>query len=127
MHIFGGTNHSAEKFFKRIRKEKGKARAVDDLDNIQTERTPQKCFRCGSEDHMIANVQIYQKIMRNGKSKYILMKKVIMHATTAIITVNKRYMDLWHACLAMTNILVKIMVTIFICPIRFWIMEHGVT
>ena len=25
-----------------------------DLDNRLTERTPQKCFRCGSEDHIIA-------------------------------------------------------------------------
>ena len=23
------------------------------MDNRQTERTPQKCFRCGSEDHLI--------------------------------------------------------------------------
>ena len=49
----GGKNHSAEKYFKRIRKEKKKARAVDALDNIRTERTPRKCFICGSEDHLI--------------------------------------------------------------------------
>ena len=50
----GGTNYSAEKCFKRIIKEKEKARAVDVSSNRQMERTPQKCFRCGSEDHMIA-------------------------------------------------------------------------
>ena len=50
----GGNNHSAEKFFKRIRKEKGKSRAVDVLSNRKMERTPRKCFRCGSEDHIIA-------------------------------------------------------------------------
>ena len=50
----GGNNHSAEKCFKRIRKEKEKARAVDVSSNIHTERPPWKCFRCGSEDHMIA-------------------------------------------------------------------------
>ena len=54
MHIFGGKNNSAGKFFKRIRKEKEKARAVDVSSNRNTERPPQKCFRCGSEDHMIA-------------------------------------------------------------------------
>ena len=41
--------------------------------------------------------------MKNGESKYILMKKVIVHATTAKIIVTIRYMHLWHECLAMTN------------------------
>ena len=53
----GGTNHSAEKFFKRIRKEKEKACAVDASDNRRTERTPRKCFRCGYEYHIIAKCQ----------------------------------------------------------------------
>ena len=51
--VCGGNNHSAEKCFKRIRKEKKKARAVDVSSNKKMECTPQKCFRCGSEDHMI--------------------------------------------------------------------------
>ena len=38
----GGVNHSAEKCFKRIRKEKEKACAVDVTSNRQMERTPQK-------------------------------------------------------------------------------------
>ena len=50
----GGNNHSAEQCFKRIRKEKEKARAVDVSSNRQVERPPRKCFRCGSEDHFIA-------------------------------------------------------------------------
>ena len=50
----GGVNHSAEKCFKMIRKEKGKAHVVDVSSNRQMERTPRRCFRCGSEDHMIA-------------------------------------------------------------------------
>ena len=50
----GGANHSAEKCFKNIRKEKGKSRAAGDSDNRRMERTLQKCFRCGSEDHIIA-------------------------------------------------------------------------
>ena len=45
----GGTNHSAEKCFKSIRKENKKSRAVDASDNRQTERTSRKRFRCGSE------------------------------------------------------------------------------
>ena len=43
-----------EKCFKRIRKEKEKARAVDVSSNRNSERPPRKCFRCGSEYHMIA-------------------------------------------------------------------------
>ena len=50
----GGNNHSAEKCFKRIRKEKEKARSAGTSSNINEERPPCKCFRCGSEDHMIA-------------------------------------------------------------------------
>ena len=52
----GGTNQSAEKCFKRIRKEKGKARASGASDNRQTERTSSKCFRYGSEDNLIAKI-----------------------------------------------------------------------
>ena len=50
----GGTNHSAESFFKRIRKENEKDFAAGASDNRRTEQTPRKCFRCGSEDHLIA-------------------------------------------------------------------------
>ena len=53
MHIFGVIHHSAEQRFKRLRKEKEKSCVVDVTTNRQMERTPQKCFRCGSEDHMI--------------------------------------------------------------------------
>ena len=49
----GINNHSADLFFKRIRQEKEKARAVDVSSNRDSERPPRKCFRCGSEDHMI--------------------------------------------------------------------------
>ena len=50
----GGNNHSSEKCFKRIRKEKEKARAVDVSSNRNSERPPCKCVRCGSEYQMIA-------------------------------------------------------------------------
>ena len=59
----GGNNHSAEKFFKRIRKEKEKARAVGVSSNRHMERPPRKCFRCGSEDHMIAKCPKPQNII----------------------------------------------------------------
>ena len=51
--FFVGANQSAEKCFKRIRQGKGKYRTAGHSENIQEERTPQKCFRCGSEDHLI--------------------------------------------------------------------------
>ena len=67
-HFFGGNNHSAEKIFKRIRNEKQKARAVDVSSNRHMERPPWKCFRGGSEDHMIAkcpNPPKYNQKRRN--------------------------------------------------------------
>ena len=66
-----------------IRKEKEKARAVDASDNIQTERTPWKCFRCGSEYNLIAKCPKPTKDIEKRQSKYVLMKNVIVHATTA--------------------------------------------
>ena len=58
----------------------------------------------------LQNIQSHQKIMRNGEIKYVIMKKLILHATPAIITVTKRYMHLWHVCLSMMNVQVKVMV-----------------
>ena len=45
----------------------------------------------------------------NSESKYVSMKKVIVHATTAKITVTKRYMHLWHACLITMSVLMEIL------------------
>ena len=45
------------------------------------------------------------------------MKKLIVQVTTAKITATKRYMHLWQVCLAMTNVQVKIMVTVHNWPI----------
>ena len=50
----GLNNHSVEKCFKRIRKEKEKARSAGTSFNKDSDRPARKCFRCGSEDHMIA-------------------------------------------------------------------------
>ena len=40
--------------FQKDQKEEKKARADGDSDKRRTERTPCKCFRCGSEDNLIA-------------------------------------------------------------------------
>ena len=50
----GLNNHSAEKCFKRIRQEKENSRAVGISSNRTSDHPPRKCFRCGSEGHMIA-------------------------------------------------------------------------
>ena len=39
---------------KNIRKEKEKARSAGTLSNKNSDRPDRKCFRCGSEDHLIA-------------------------------------------------------------------------
>ena len=62
----GGVNHSAEQCFKKVRKEKEKARAVDVSSYRQMERTPQKCFRCRSEDHMIAKCPKQECFIEKG-------------------------------------------------------------
>ena len=41
-------------FFKKIRKEKEKVRSAGNLSNKNSDRPARKCFRCGSEDHLIA-------------------------------------------------------------------------
>ena len=58
------------------------------------------------------NVQSRLERMKNGGKNYLLMKKVIVHATTTKITVTKIYMHLWHVCMEMTNFLVEILVDV---------------
>ena len=74
--FFGGNNHSVEKCFKRIRKEKEKARAFDVTSNRHMERTPRKCFRCGSEDHMIAKCPKSPKDNEKRRNQVFLNEKV---------------------------------------------------
>ena len=45
---------SSENCFKNTRQEKEKSRAAGHSDNIQTEQTSRKRFRCGSQYHLIA-------------------------------------------------------------------------
>ena len=42
------------KCFKKIRKEKERARSSGTSSNKNSDRPARKCFRCGSEDHIIA-------------------------------------------------------------------------
>ena len=51
----GLNNHSVEKCFKKIRKEKEKARSACTSSNKNLDCPARKCLRCVSEDHMIAN------------------------------------------------------------------------
>ena len=108
----GGNNHSAEKFFKRIGKEKEKARSVDVTYNRHMVRPHQKFFICGSEYHMIAKCPKPLKDNKKRRKQVRSMKKVIVHATTAKIMMTIGYTHLWHECLAMTNVQVKSMVTV---------------
>ena len=41
--------------------------------------------------------------LQNVQSKYVLIKRLTVHATTVKIIVTARYMHLWHKCIAMTN------------------------
>ena len=69
----GLSNHSVEKCFKNIRKEKEKARSAGTSSKINSDRPAQKCFRCGSEDHLIAKCtkppKDIEKRRKSGKSK----------------------------------------------------------
>ena len=74
----GGNNHSAEKYFKRVRQEEEKFDAAGALDNRQTKRTPWKCFRYGSQDHLIAK---FLKPLKNEKlQKQVPFNKNVNHA-----------------------------------------------
>ena len=50
----GISNHSVEKCFKKIRKEKEKARSAGTSSKKESDHPLRNFFRCGSEDHMIA-------------------------------------------------------------------------
>ena len=62
-----------EKCFKNIRKEKEKTRSADTSSNKSSDRPARKCFRCGSEDHLIAKCskppKDSEKRLKSDKSK----------------------------------------------------------
>ena len=91
----GGANHSAE-FFNSIRQVKEKSCAAGYSDNRQTECTPRKRFRCGSEDDLIAKFLKPPKENKKRRKQVLLMDKVIVHATMARITVTKINIHLWN-------------------------------
>ena len=94
-------NHSMTKCFKKIRKEKDKARSDGTSSNKNSDFPARKCFRCVSKDHMLAKCPKPHK--DSGK------RHLSDHATTAMMTTTLRYTHLWHKCLVMTNAKVKTM------------------
>ena len=50
--------------------------------------------------------------MRNGESQYVLMKKEIVHATTAKITMTISNYEVNKIYLIITNVLVEILVIV---------------
>ena len=63
-------------FSKKSDSKRKKSLAAGDSDNIQTERTPRKCFRCGSEDHLIAKCPKPPKENEKRRKQVRLNEKV---------------------------------------------------
>ena len=123
----GGTNHSSESFFKRIRLEKEKSCASSHSDNRGTERTSKKCFRCRSEDHLITKFPKSQKYYEKRRKQVRFNEKGNRARDNSKKTVTKIYIHICHSCLVMANVLVEILVTIHNRQIGFWILEQRVT
>ena len=106
-----------------IIKWKEKSCAAGDSDNIQTERTPRKRFRCGSEDNLIEkcpkppkyNEKRQNQVHFSERGDHVSQKNV----TTAKIMTTKSYMYLWHVCLIIVKLLVGILVIVCNWPIGF--------
>ena len=71
----GLSNHSVEKCFKKIRKDKEKASSAGTSSNKNSDRPARKCFRCGSEDHLIAKCPKPPKDDKKKHKKVGLRKK----------------------------------------------------
>ena len=76
------------------------------------ERTPRKCFRCGSEDHMIEKCPKPPKDNEKRRKQVLFNKKGNRACDNGKKKTTKRYMHLWHECPAMTNVQVKSMVIV---------------
>ena len=59
-----------------FQKDKEKARAIDVSSNRNSERPPRKCFRCGSEYHMIAKYPKPPKDNEKRRKKVCFNEKV---------------------------------------------------
>ena len=68
----GLTNHSVGKCFKKIRKDKEKARSAGASSNNNFDRPPRKYFRCGSVDHLIPK---FPKPPKDGEKKNVKKDK----------------------------------------------------
>ena len=101
-----------EKCFKNIRKEKEKAHSDGTSSIKNSDRPAQKCFRCGSEDHMIAKCPNPPKDSEKRCKSENLSKMLIVYATIAMMTMTIRYTHLWHECLVMINAKVNTMVRV---------------
>ena len=58
------------------------------------------------------NVPNHLNTVRKDASLNVLRKKVIVHATTAMMKMTIRYTHIWQECLVMKNAKVKTMVTV---------------
>ena len=65
--------------FQNIRKEKEKARSAGTSSNKDSDRPARKCFRCGSEDHLIAKCTTPPKDRekKNGKKLSFKHKETV--------------------------------------------------
>ena len=88
------SNHSVETCFKKIRKEKEKSRSTGTSSNKNSDCSARKCFRCRSEDHIIAKCPKPPKDSEKDASLKNLRKKVIVHATTSMMTTTLKYTHL---------------------------------
>ena len=126
----GGSNHSAEKCYKRIRKENEKSRAVDVSSNRHTECPPRGCFRCGSEDHIIAKCSKPPRDNEKRQSKLRFNEKVNcacdngennydhkIHASMAQMSSNdKRKSEKYSDSLQLTNWILYLGATCHMTP-----------
>ena len=116
-----------QKHFKRIRKEKEKLARLVICTTYEWNLRLRNVLDVDLKITELQNIRRHQMILRNGESKYVVMKKVIVHATGGEITLTKRYMHLWHVFLIMMNVIVETLVTVSNGPIGFYILEQRFT
>ena len=98
----GLSNHSVEKCFKNIRKEKEKARSAGTLSKKKLIVQLGNDLDADLKIILSQSVPSHLKTVRKDASLTNLRKKVIVRATTVMMTMTIRYTHLWHECLMMT-------------------------